>query len=88
MKPRSPIRLVAGEFDGDGRVDAVIVGDSGKLLLLRNDTAPASSPKFRCEEIEGALPPKVLQLTAGRFVAGGRAELVWKDSANEFLARA
>ena len=61
MRPRPPIRLVAGEFDGDGMVDAVIVDDSGRLLLLRNETAGASSPKFRCEEIEGTLPPKVAQ---------------------------
>ena len=82
MRPRPPIRLVAGEFDGDGMADAVIVDDSGKVLLLRNETAGASSPKFRCEEVEGTLPPKVAQLTAGHFVAGGRAELVWKDGAN------
>jgi hypothetical protein len=82
MRPRSPIRLVAGEFDGDGMIDALIVDDAGKLLLLRNETAAASSPKFRCEEIEGALPPKVSQVAAGHFVAGGRAELVWKDGEN------
>ncbi len=81
-RPRSPIRLVSGEFDGDGLIDAVIVDDTGRLLLLHNDTAGGSSPKFRCEEIEGALPPKVSQVAAGLFVAGGRAELVWKDGAN------
>ena len=82
VRPRPPIRLLAGEFDGDGMIDAVLVDDSGRLLLLRNDTAGASSPKFRCEDIEGALPPKVSQVAAGHFVAGGRAELVWKDGAN------
>ena len=82
MRPRLPIRLVAGEFDGDGLADAVIVDDSGKVLLLRNETAGGSSPRFRCEEVEGSVPPKVAQLAAGHFVAGGRAELVWKDGAN------
>ncbi len=77
-----PVRLVAGEFDGDGRIDAVIVDYAGNLLLLRNDTAGASSPKFQCEEIEGALPPKAPQVAAGQFVASGGAELVWKDGAN------
>ncbi len=86
MRPRSPIRLLAGEFDGDGMADAVIVDDSGRLLLLRNETAGGSSPKFRCEEIEGTLPPKVSQVAAGHFVAGGRAELVWKDGANISLS--
>ncbi len=82
MRPRPPIRLVAGEFDGDGLADAIVVDDSGKVLLLRNETAGASPPRFRCEEVEGTVPPKVAQLTAGHFVAGGRAELVWKDGAN------
>jgi hypothetical protein len=27
MRPRPPIRLVAGEFDGDGLADAVVVDD-------------------------------------------------------------
>ena len=87
MRPRPPLRLLAGEFDGDGMIDAVIVEDSGRLLLLRNDTTEASSPKFQCEEIEGALPPKVSQIAAGHFGAGGRDELVWKDGANT-LSRA
>ncbi len=82
MRQRPSIRLVAGEFDGDGRIDAIVVDDSGRLLLLRNETAEASSPHFRCEEVDGALPPKVPQVAAGRFAAGGRAELVWKDGAN------
>ena len=82
MRPRPPIRLLAGEFDGDGMVDAVIVDDTGRLLLLRNETVGPSSPKFRFEEIEGTLPPQVSKVAAGNFVAGGRAELVWKDGAN------
>ena len=82
MRPRPPIRLVAGEFDGDGLADAVVVDDSGKVLLLRNETAGGSPPRFRCEEVERTVPPKVAELTAGHFVAGGRAELVWKDGAN------
>ena len=82
MRPRPPIRLLAGEFDGDGKTDAAHCRRFRKVLLLRNETAGASSPKFRCEEIEGTVPPKVAQVAAGHFVAGGRAELVWKDGAN------
>ena len=83
VRPRPPVRLLAGEFDGDGMIDAVVVDDSGRLLLLRITRRPgASSPRFRCEEILGALPPKVSQVAAGHFAARGRAELVWKDSEN------
>ncbi len=82
MRPRAP-RLVAGEFDGDGSADAVIVDDSGRVLLLRNETAGDSPPRFRCEEVEGSVPAKVAQLAAGHFVSGGRAELVWKDGENK-----
>jgi len=32
LRPRPPLRAVAGDFDGDGGVDAAIVADDGRVL--------------------------------------------------------
>jgi len=80
-----PLRAVAGDFDGDGRTDAVLVADDGKVLLLRNASASNSPSRFACHDTDALLPAGLRWVSSGRFRSGAGDELVWLDSKGTVL---
>lgn len=76
--PKSPVKSVAGDFDGDGWRDALWVDAEGRMLLLHNAGAGKGSPQFEPRPVAG-LWPHLRRLAAGRLGGLGKAELVWLD---------
>ena len=85
LRGKVPLRAVAGDFDGDGRTDAVLVADDGKVLLLRNASAPNGPPRFACHDTDALLPAGLRRVCSGRFRSGAGDELVWLDSKGTVL---
>lgn len=72
--PKAPVQAVSGDFDGDGKCDALLVGAEGRPLLLQN--AGGEAIHFLPRPISGRLP-RLRRIAAGDLDGNGRAEIVW-----------
>ncbi len=70
LRGKVPLRAVAGDFDGDGRTDAVLVADDGKVLLLRNASASNGPPRFDCLDTDALLPAGLRRVCCRPFPSG------------------
>jgi len=77
--PKSPVRAVAGDFDGDGKPDVLLAGFDGKLVFLHNDRGADNLPHFAARSIT-SLQISGRRIAAGNLVSTSRAALVWIDS--------
>jgi hypothetical protein len=79
---RAPGSLgVAGDFDGDGRTDAVFVAPDGGATLLLN-TGRAGGERFRAVNA-GRLRPEPRWLQAGTLAGSDHPDLVWLTAKGE-----
>ena len=82
--PKSPVRIVVADFEGNGRKDVLILDATGKLVLLKSEKATGPLPLFSVISI-GSRVPDIRQFSAG-IIKGGkpgelpRAQCVWLDS--------
>jgi hypothetical protein len=83
--PKRPVHAIPGDFDGGGGLDVLLAGADGRLLLLRNETAPgagsaAAAPRFVAVSVAGRLPDGARELAAGAVGDDGRARLFFMDN--------
>ncbi len=79
LLPKPPTRSVVGDFDSDGKPDALILGSDGKMLLLLNQRAEENKPVFAAIAVQAPLAD-VRQISAGQFAESQPAQIVWLDS--------
>jgi hypothetical protein len=81
LRPQTPARAVSGDFDGDGKTDALVVGAKGQAFLLRNlgmeNGALRLAPVPLAEN--SARMSGLRDLAAGDLEGVGRAAIVWKN---------
>lgn len=77
--PRSPCRTVAADFNGDGKLDVLVLDRGGKLLLLMNAIGADGRPQFKPNPQPSALLG-VRQFAAGSFAGKKQASVVWLDT--------
>ncbi|MBI3923903.1 MAG: VCBS repeat-containing protein [Armatimonadetes bacterium] len=78
QKPKEAARLIPLDADGDGKLDAVMMGSDGRLLLLHNRGEENQAPQLQAIPLESLLP-RVRRISAGDLDGDGRDELVWLD---------
>ncbi len=73
---KEPVKMAAGDVDGDGRAEGLVVLADGKVYLVDvNSQEPAKSSIRRI----GRVAAGVTAITLGDFDGSGRVELVYSD---------
>lgn len=80
LLPKTPVRAVTADFDGDGKPDVLLAGGDGRPLLLHNDRTANTAPHFTPQAISD-LRISGRRLAAGDLKGAGKAEIVWIDAA-------
>lgn len=78
--PTAPSRSAVADFDGDRKVDVLVLDRDARLLLLRNITDTGSAPKFALNLLSSSLVG-ARQFSAGTLGVEKRARVVWLDDA-------
>ncbi len=78
LLPHEPLQTAVADLEDEGRLDVVLCGADGRLLLLRGDPPVDGTPKMTAVPITG-MPSQPRRIAAGRLVPSGAAELVWID---------
>lgn len=74
--PAEPLQAVAGDVNGDGRPDVVVVGADGDLLLLLTTWPRGEGRRFTGHAVGEGLGP-VSRVAMGTLGSDERAALVW-----------
>jgi hypothetical protein len=74
--PKAPVRVATGDFEGNGRSDALALSGDGGLLLLRNKTQADSEPSFEAIPLTTRLLGS-RQFAAGVFAGNDEAQCVY-----------
>lgn len=77
--PQAPSRSAVADFDGDGKLDVLVLDRDSRLLLLRNITDAKGAPKFAPNLLHSNLVG-ARRFTAGTLGAEKRARVVWLDA--------
>jgi len=78
--PAAPARSAVADFDGDGKLDVLVLDRDGRLLLLRNITDAGGAPKFAPSLLYSNLVG-ARKFSAGTLGVDKRARAVWLDDA-------
>src|ERR1044072_924546 len=82
--PQTPTRTAAADFDGDGKLDAMILDKAGKLLLLKNMIGTDGKPKFTPFPLPAAILG-IRQFAAGSIGGKKAAQCIWLDTAGNLI---
>lgn len=80
LLPKKALCCLAGDFDGDGRTDALLIGADGRYVLLHAEPPAGATPRFGPTAVGGAFRG-VARAACGVFA--GTAEIVWQNGDGE-----
>lgn len=78
-------RGLVADFDADGKPDILVVGNDGRLVLLRNTRAAKGKPSFKAEAVALKIPG-FRQVSAGNTTAGKPALVYWLDGTGALMS--
>lgn len=76
LLPQPPCQVASADLDGDGRLDVLLTGASGRLLWLRNATLPGASVSFAATAVQGKLLG-ARRVACGDLDGDSRASIIW-----------
>jgi len=75
-KPKPPVKMTAGDVDGDGYDEAIVLDATGRVFLI--DVEGQAPPKAVMGMI-GRVAPGTIAIATGDFEGTGKAVLVYQD---------